>query len=269
MAQESYSLQNFQVDFAQAIITGEEPATLLKEIIPAGTLPDGSAALAVHRDGYYFRLTEALGETFEGCWYLLGDDDFFTLCRDYIEKNPSGSYNLSNYGEEFPLFISQHHFASEHPYLLDVARLDWAFMEIFHAPTHQPISLNILQQLSVEQLESSKVIFGSAVNLLTLDYSVLPLWKSRTLELLDDTDKDTLEPNQIINHLLLYKMEEQIYINQITSAQFNTLSLLMVGRMPGEVALLAEECSDQYDLSGIFQLIGTTGIVAGIEVNNI
>ncbi|MBT7768317.1 MAG: DUF2063 domain-containing protein [Bdellovibrionales bacterium] len=263
MAQEHYSLQNFQADFTQAIVAADEEPRLLKEIIPAGKLADGSAALAVHRDGYYARLTEALGETFEGCWYLLGDEDFFTLCREYIDTHRSTCYSLSDYGEEMPSFIASHPNYQDTPYLKDLARLDLAFMETFHAAPHIPLSINAITQLGIEQLEKSKIVFGPAINLLVLDYSVLTLWQSRTLEQV--TNSNLLSPVEQATHLMMYKIEQQTYIQPISKEQSSTLSLLILGQEVGAVVELAEDNSNDYDLAGVFQIIGTTGIVTKIE----
>ena len=38
---------------------------------------------------------------------VVGDGDFFALCREYIAGHRSSSYNLSDYGRELPAFLAE------------------------------------------------------------------------------------------------------------------------------------------------------------------
>src|SRR5688572_29447575 len=86
------NLTALQKAFAKAVyLSKKNPEELLHEIIPGGSL-DVKGALGVYQNGYPARLTEQLGETFEAVWWVLGDEDFLTVCRTYIAENGSQSY---------------------------------------------------------------------------------------------------------------------------------------------------------------------------------
>ncbi|MFX5734457.1 DNA-binding domain-containing protein, partial [Acinetobacter baumannii] len=85
-----------------------------------------------YRRGYRARLTEALGETYEAVWRVLGDEEFFSATRSFIAEEPSRSYNLSDYGQRFPDFLSAR-YQQEAGFLGHLAHLEWAFKSCFHS----------------------------------------------------------------------------------------------------------------------------------------
>jgi hypothetical protein len=130
-------------------------------------------AVEVYRAGYPARISEALGETFEACWRMLGDEAFLEACRVYARSTPSISPNLSDYGSSFPDFLLKR-FKKEAPFIGDLARLEWGFKELFHAKAHAGLAP---VNLSVAVKKDSVLIFGSAMSLLSFKHSVHGLWK--------------------------------------------------------------------------------------------
>ncbi len=130
-------------------------------------------AVDVYRAGYPARLTEALGETYEICWRVLGDEGFFAAARGYIARFPSRSHNLSDYGAEFPEFLESLPIASDAPYLGDLARFAWTFKELFHAKPHAALDPAVL---AAKARPDAVLRLGSAVRLLALRHRVYGLF---------------------------------------------------------------------------------------------
>src|SRR4051812_47348056 len=115
-------LEEIQNGFVQSAFGGITAAF-------AGSVKGGgkltpAEAVGVYRDGYPARMTEALGETFEACWRVLGDEDFLEACRIYSRAAPSVSHNLSDYGGSFPEFLDDR-FKKQAPFIKDLAVLEW------------------------------------------------------------------------------------------------------------------------------------------------
>ena len=102
------SIKTFQNQFVAAVVNKKPSETLLKDIIPGGKYTKSTEPIHLHRQGYIARLTEALGETFESIWWFLGDEEFFTICGEYISQHQSSVANLSNYGDHFIEFLKKH-----------------------------------------------------------------------------------------------------------------------------------------------------------------
>lgn len=247
--------QIFQTQFALSIASDLETQDLLDDIIPAGSLITSQAAIEVHKKGYYARLTEALGETFEGSWFAMGDELFFSICEEYIREHRSEEYNLSNYGNDFPAFIESKKEMIAIDFIHDMARFDWEFKELFHEKQHISISneeLAILQSNPYVGL-----IFGNAVRLFKSNFSIYKVWKQRKNDL--DGESSVINYNQEEN-LLIYKKDDEIYIKILTGFQFNLLRSLEDGKLVSDIFddLSIENKDEIIDL---FQIIGSTGIV--------
>ncbi|MDO8494631.1 MAG: DNA-binding domain-containing protein [Deltaproteobacteria bacterium] len=178
-------LADFQKRFVRSVLRSKSDPALAKTIRPGGTLPGPAAVLKVHREGYFARLTEQLGETYEAVWSVLGDQKFFQLCREYIRKHPSIFYNLSDYGAEFPLFLEKQKEAKKFPFLPDLALFEWGFKEVFH---------------------------GAEPLVFTSEYQILPIWRRRAEK--EQTIEDCKGPCR----LLLRYHEEEVFVQELTQS---------------------------------------------------
>ncbi len=145
-------LELLQKGFVRSVF-GEADRELIASVQGGGKL-SAADAVDVYRGGYPARMTEALGETFEACWRILGD------------------HNLSDYGRSFSDFLLKR-FKNCAPFIGDLGNLEWSFKEIFHAAPHAGLTAN---NLSVAVKENSILIFGSAVQVLSFKHSPHGLW---------------------------------------------------------------------------------------------
>lgn len=129
-------------------------------------------AVDVYRRGYPARLSEALGETFESCWRVLGDEDFLKDCAVYARSVPSVSHNLSDYGRSFPAFLLKRR-RSHAPFIADLARLEWEFKELFHEAAPEALEP---AALAAAATESSRFVVGPH-RLLSFKHRVHAIWR--------------------------------------------------------------------------------------------
>lgn len=164
-------LEILQRQFTASAIGEADPKFV--ESVKGGGKLSAADAVAVYRGGYPARMSEALGETFEACWRVLGDEEFLEACKIYSRSVPSKSHNLSDYGFSFPNFLLNR-FRAQAPFIGDLGALEWAYKELFHAAPHTALTA---EQLSVAVKENSVLIFGSAVQSLSFDFSVVDIWR--------------------------------------------------------------------------------------------
>jgi len=259
------TLKHFQQLFSQATLPSvepETPANVEDLIIPGGTL-DTPDAIKVYANGVIVRLTEALGETFEAIWWVCGDEDFFQLAKYYIQTHPSSTYNLSNYGEEFPDFLDHIDPFPDLPFLGDLARYEWLFKFLFHAKQHESVSQDSLQSLTEEA--TIRFRLGNAVRLFTSPYAVYDLWKLRGTE---HKGKPPVEWNRP-QSLVLYKKNKQIFIREVGDAEYGILLALQQGATLEQAlasAVDAHPTFDQRQISDLFQMMFHTGIIQQVKI---
>ncbi len=235
---------------------GKVDAAFVRSIEGGGKLTAAEAA-GVYRDGYPARLSEALGETFEACWRVLGDEDFLKACKIYARTVPSVSHNLSDYGSSFPVFL-QKRFKKDAPFIKDLAVLEWSFKEIFHAVPHSGLTP---KSLSAVVKKDSVLIFGNTVRMLNLNHSVHDLWKRNRDDSTPLREADWKNPQ----HVLLYKGGgTQVFSSVIAAPEASALSSLMSG-LPLSQALAASDALDEAAARNLFTFISNAGLVTEVR----
>jgi hypothetical protein len=124
------ALPELQADFATAILR-EDARQVASLIVGDGLAP--AARVQVYWNHVYSSLTEALETTYPVVCRLV-DRRFFGFAADrYIRSHPPVGPCLFEYGGTFPDFLGDFPPCAGHPYLADVARLEWAMTAALHA----------------------------------------------------------------------------------------------------------------------------------------
>jgi hypothetical protein len=252
----SSPLEALQRRFVRSI-TFLADAELVGAVTGGGTLT-AAEAVNVYRGGYPARLTEALGETFEGCWRVLGDEDFFAAAKDFIARTPSQTHNLSDYGAGFPEFLESRPDAEHAPFIGDLARFEWTFKELFHVKPHAVLDAAVL---AAKAREDAVFRFGGAVRLLSLRHRVYAIWRR------DRSDDTPIEPSEWTGseRLILYKKEgNPIFTRELTVPEHAALTALAAGRPLAE-ALAGAEGLDAAGAQELFAFVSESGIVAEVS----
>ncbi|MEP2704369.1 MAG: DNA-binding domain-containing protein [Roseibium sp.] len=144
---------------------------------PEGIIgPDGKSApkrFSVYRNNVIVSLCEALGETFPAIKSLLGDEYFSALARAFVVESPPKSPVLLWYGETFADFIEAFPPLSDYPYLSDVARVEWAWIQAYHAADAYPLDPAELSSIDPAQIGTVSFERHPAAQIVT---SRWPIW---------------------------------------------------------------------------------------------
>jgi hypothetical protein len=246
-------LEALQRRFVRSVTFMADP-DFIAAVTGGGTL-SAAEAVEVYRRGYPARLTEALGETYEACWRVLGDDAFFAAARDFIARAPSLTHNLSDYGAGFPEFLESRPDAEHAPFLGELARFEWAFKELFHAAPCPGLDAKVL---AARARPDSVLRLGGGVRLLSLRFRVQEIWRR------DRADDAPLKSSdwEGAERLILYKLEgNPIYVRALTAPEHAALTGLAAGRPLGD-ALAAAEGLDAAGAQALFAFVAESRIVA-------
>jgi hypothetical protein len=213
-------LEQIQGEFFKAL-RGE--SSILPDLVDPIGLLSREDCIEVYRRGYMARLTEALGETFEACWWVLGDDDFLSLAQAFISQNISQTYDLSDYGFEFPEFLDRSGACDDIPFVAHLARFEWAFKTIFHKK-NLPSETVDWQTASFGQGEARFHLAPSAL-LFHAPFSVYEIWRRREQKIdeLNSVDWSSEE------NLILFKRDSQVYVKRLDSTTFALMESLASG----------------------------------------
>jgi hypothetical protein len=124
-------------------IVGEDGRELaeIDSIIAPNSKLSAFERLEVYNRQYWFRLFEALDTDFPALIKLVGRDGFRELAESYIADCPSKSYTLRDLGSRLPDWLAANPGKTgEYPEAaVDVARLEWAYVEAFDALELPPV----------------------------------------------------------------------------------------------------------------------------------
>ncbi len=241
--------KNFQKNFLKVISTSDVANELIKEIRTIGKL-NVDEVISIYRQDYVARLSEALGEFFESVWFVLGDDDFFKLAKEYVESNPSSVQDLANYGRHFPEYLKKTSYQREFPFLFELASLEQSYWDFFHkkgTPYQDP-----WDSLNPEQFGDLKLKFPQDCRTFSSEYSLASLFMARKNKL-NSSDNENFNWS-LPEHAFLYKSSDQVGLIHLTIGQKLIIDNLLQGKCVSDSLELAADIDPQ-EVSQLFSLL--------------
>lgn len=232
----------WQKQFLAAVTDHQTLPELVEFIKPIADLT-ASDVITIYQSDYRARLMEALGKNYEGCWLLLGDDDFHTLGNEYISQTPSEATNLTAYGASWPEFLERYEIPDE---VSQMATFERAFWKKFHQKDVYPKDIQLSNVVSLH-------FDLSQIDLLQADFKLYQLWLKR-----ETTEQQSLEDFLGTQRLVLFRAEDRVKALELTEVQFVILSLLKDnGRLDNVFEQLEARSieSSQQDWTEIFGIL--------------
>lgn len=145
-------------------------------------LSDGFGAPAgrrfsVYRNNVTVALIDAMADGFPAVVKLLGEENFRNIAREYARTHPPQSPMMMLYGAEFAAFLEGFEPLRRYGYLPDVARLEYALRESYHAADAAPVAPDRLAALPPETLAEARLTLAPALRLLCSPWPVLSIWR--------------------------------------------------------------------------------------------
>lgn len=168
------TLDELQRAFAEALL--ERESGDLEDAIVADVFP-ASNRLRIYHNNVFTSLTEALRHIYPVVVRLVGEPFFGYAAHEYIGQYPSRSGNLHDFGEYLPEFLGEFPPAAGLPYLPDVARLEWARHQAFHAAEHPPLALERLAEVPPERYGDIKFLCHPSLRLVSSAFPIGRIWE--------------------------------------------------------------------------------------------
>ena len=214
-------LRELQADFAQAVLNGVD--TAFGHYIRASGL-GGERRLQVYRNNVFLSLTEALKAVYPVTQRLVGGDFFRYAAARYIPLYPSTSGNLHDFGGFLPEFLATFEPTAALTYLPDVARLEWAYHQVFHAAHHPPLDLAALAVAPAERHGELTFTLHPAARLLASAFPILRIWQVNQADFVGEPTVDLTEGG--IRLLLIRRENLEIELQPLPAGEFAFLQAL-------------------------------------------
>lgn len=142
------------------------------DVVRGSVRLDPLGCVQVYTRAYALRLHAAIAEDFPGVRALLGEAIFDDLLHRYVAARPSRHPNLIFAGRDLPRFMV----GSGLPQCelaVDVARVEWAKTEAFHAPEFTPADLSHVATLAAGAEQRLRLGPNPSLRLLRVEYPVV------------------------------------------------------------------------------------------------
>lgn len=164
-------LLSLQKAMKNSVLTGETASGLLDSLSSAGDITSENR-LQIHRNNYRQSLVGALGGIFPATKAFVGDAFIEGALGEFVLEHPPITASLSDYGEQFPEFFSQHRASQRLPYIVDLLRLEWAL--------HY---LQTVDEASFEDGKGKQFSINPNARIVDSDYPLMSLWSVATGQL--------------------------------------------------------------------------------------
>jgi hypothetical protein len=138
--------------------------------------------LDIYADMYFYRLRDCLAEDFPKVAARIGAAHFHNLATDYLLAHPSRHFSLRELGRALPGFLPTHSLERSFPALADLARLEWARLDVFDDADSAPLTRQRLLAEGASAPETFALRLIPSARLLRLDACVLAHWKGDAAE---------------------------------------------------------------------------------------
>ncbi len=195
--------------------------------------------LEIYNRQYWFRVLGALEEDFPALRAVVGRQRFDALCVAYLTAHPSRSFSLRNLGSKLPDWLAAHREMAgrRHRLAVDVAHIEWAFVEAFDSAAYSPLTLDQIATLD----GGSRLALQPHLQLIGLSYPadelVLELHrreKHQTSEagVRREQESDALArlwPRKRRTWVAAHRLDLVVYYRRLEREEFETLEAIRRG----------------------------------------
>jgi Putative DNA-binding domain len=250
---------SYAAAFAPALL---DPISQVPVIV---TGPRGKSAVKcynVYRNNITVSLIDALAAIYPAVQRLTGPDFFRAMARFHVRETPPTSPLLFEYGHDFPAFIARYEHALSLPWLADVARIERAWLDAYHAADAPPLSPSALATVAPDRLSGLVFTVHPATRVVRSPFAALTIFASnRERASADRIDASTPE------YALVTRPEFDVVVQKLPPGGAVFLDCLISGCMLSEAAAAALEDTQNFDLAtniaGLIEAGAFTSLTSG------
>lgn len=221
----------------------------------------------VYRNNVHSSLIDVLAARFPVIERLVGETFFRAMARAFIDTSLPRSPVLIEYGGDLAGFIDGFPPAQSLPYLGDVARLEWAWHEAYHATDMDPLDIGRLSSFlqSGEAAALARLTFAlhPSLRIVRSRWPVLEIWRTNT----EDEQVRRVDPDTA-SDVLVVRPKWDVTLWPLPPAGAVFIDALASGATLGEAVEQAASSDTAFDLTATLQLLLTAGCISGLNAEH-
>jgi hypothetical protein len=214
----------------------------------------------VYRNNVTVSLIDALAATYPAVQRITGIDFFRAMARFHIRATPPVSPLLFEYGHDFPGFIEQYEYAKAMPWLADVARIERAWLDAYHAADLPVLPVQIFEDIEPVQLGELRFTPHPATRIVRSAYSALSIFAMNRR----DGPVEPLDPSGS-EDALVTRPEADVIVSTLPDGGAAFLNTLIAGESLGVAVTAAFDEAPSFDLPTSLNGMIASGVFTAIE----
>lgn len=231
--------------------------------VPAGLVdPDGKPSprrFAVYRNNVLTGLANGLAEAYPVVRRLVGEAFFHAMALEFAANHPPTGPLMFDYGAAFPAFLTRFEPVQSLFYLPDVARLERAWLEAYHAADEDPVGADALSSAGAVDLGGMRLGLHGSLRLVRSAFPVVSIWQANSGAAEGAEIPDRPET------ALIARPGAEVTLRPLPHGAAAWIGALQAGQTLAEAADAALAADPQFDiaegLAGLFRL----GLVTGFR----
>ncbi|WP_417435587.1 putative DNA-binding domain-containing protein [Hoeflea sp.] len=241
-----------QRDFGAALLDPDLP-------LPEGIVgPHGKNAqkrFAVYRNNVTVSLIDALAGIFPAIQRLVGDNFFREMARTYLVMDPPQSPVIFEYGGGFAAFLERFEPLSRYPYLPDVARLERAWLDAFHAGDADPLAPDSLAAIPPEHLADTTFTAHPSTRIVQSSFAAVSIFSASR----EDRTLDGIQPGDAEDGLITRPFDA-VTVRQLPPGAADFFTALIAGATLGQAAGTTVARHPEFDLPSAISAMLEAGV---------
>lgn len=248
-------LHNEQAVFAQALL---DPEADMPEHVHGRNGKPSAKRFSVYRNNVTVSLVEALVATFPATLRIVGEEFFRAAATIYVRQDPPTSPVLISYGTGFPEFLRTFEPARGLAYLPDVARIEMAWVEAYHAADRSVLQADAIAAVAPEALGDIRFETHSSTHIIRSMFPIVTIWTMNRSEEAHPVDMSIAES------ALVTRPAMHVEVRKLPDGGGTFLHELTEGASLGEAAERAAAGHPQFDMAGNISGLLEAGVFSRI-----
>jgi hypothetical protein len=210
--------------------------------VPAGVTSARGAAdplrFAVYRNNVFVGLVRALAQRFPVTERLVGEDFFRGMARTYAAGRKPESPLMFEYGRDFPDFVASFLPAATLPYLADVARLEAAWTDAYHAADVESLDIAALAAIPADRIDAVRFVPHPAARLIHSVHPAGSIWAGHR------NDPVTPPASWVPETVLVVRPRMEVSVRVLPARDGGFAEALLAGETLGAAARAVSDESD-------------------------
>lgn len=183
--------------------------------------------LRIYQNNLLMTAARALSLAYPVIERMLGNEAIIALARDLLRRAPPQSGDWGDWGADLEALIANTSLINEHPYLGDVARLEWLMHQASRS-AETLLQTGSLSRLSEAALESVYLRLSASIGLLNSPFPVDVLWNAHQsngepFRLDERALASALRKQNGETFLMVYQQNQVAHMKRIAIAEYRWL----------------------------------------------